>query len=351
MPEEVVNDEEMFERAKTEDFGSGPFVLEEYNKGNSITFSRFEDYHLTAENGDQLPYPDEMTMFVYPDESTMRSEMQSGNLDMLTHGFPTSVYEDLQDSSNLESTSTPSGLCYPMLMNPNAEPFDDQNVRHAIKHAINKEAVLQVAGRGLGVLGQDNYVAPAHRFYTELDDPFGTTSQIEEAQSLLEEAGYSGGIEIETTLKTPSDFGAPIGPSATVMQENCSEAGIEFEIEEVATDYWLSNIEGVGDFYMGLYSFRMIEDNILRQVLHSEGPWNYGFSNEEFDNAIDQARSTTDADERQELYTEAQQIAQMNAGMSVPFFRSAVGLRQEEVRNYEQHPSTLKLDIGDVYLE
>lgn len=351
MPEEVVNDDQMFEDAKTQDFGSGPFVLEEYQQGNVTRFSRFEDYHLTDEDGNQLPYVDEVTMYIYPDESTMRAEIQNGNLDMLHHGYQKSIYEDLSSSSDLVNTSVPSGLCYPMLMNPNAEPFDDRRVRHAIKHAIDKEAILQVAGRGIGVLGQDNFVGPPHRFYTDMDDPFGQTSQIEEAQALLKEAGYSDGLEISTTLKTPAEFGAPIGPSATVIQDNCSKAGIEFEIENVASDYWLSNIEGVGDFYMGLYAFRIVEDNILRQVLHSEGPWNYGFANEEFDSAIDEARVTTDDERRQELYAEAQKAAQMNAGMSVPFFSNQVGLHQERVGNYQQHPAALKLDIHNTYLE
>jgi len=349
MPEEVVNDNELFENARSQDFGCGPFVLEDWEQGNYIELTRFEDYHLTSEDGDELPYLDEFTIYVYPDESTMRSEMENGGLDLLSHEYPNSIYEDLQGSPDIQSTEVPSGLCYPLLMNPNIEPFDDQRVRHAIKHAIDKEAVLQVAGRNLGVLGKDNFVSPAHQYYADLDDPFGSSSQTEEANELLEDAGYSDGLEIPMPLKTPSDFGDPIGPTATIIQDNCSQVGIDIEIEQVSTDYWLSNVEGSGDFYMGLYSYRPVEDEILRQVLHSEGPWNYGFASEEFDEAIDQARVTTDEDERQELFAEAQEIAQMNAGMAVPFFSSANGLYRD-VGNYEQHPSALKFDAHDLYI-
>ena len=350
MPQEVVEDDELFNDAATEDFGSGPFELNEFQRGNFSTYDRFEDYHLTDDDGNQLPYVDELTMHVYPEESTMRAEMQ-GDLDLLTIGYPASVFEDLRDEPGIVDVEAPSGLCYPLLMNPNSEPFDDRRVRHAIKHAVDKTAVLEVAGRGLGTLGKDNFVSPAHRFYADLDDPFGPESQPEEAEALLEEAGYEDGLEIPMPLQTPSDFGAPIRPTAVVIQDNCAEVGIDIEIEEVSTDFWLSNVEGDGDFYMGLYSFRPIEDEILRQVLHSDGPWSYGFANEDFDTAIDQARVTPDESERLELYTEAQEIAQMNAGMIVPYFSDSLGLHKERVINYEEHPSDLKLDIQEVQLE
>jgi len=351
MPEEVVEDDEMFERAQNEDFGSGPFELESFNRSGESTFTRFDGYHLADENGDAYPYFDGAVMNIYPDNTTLTTNLQNNELDLLTNTLPTEVYEQVQDSPGVETAEVPGGLSFPMLMNPNVEPFDNRRVRHAIKHAVDKEGVLQVANDGLGVLAQDNFISPVHQYYADLDDPFGPGAQIEEAQALLEEAGYPDGIDIDLSLVSPNEIDVAIGDSAVAMQDMCAQAGINFEIEQVSSDFWLSNVEGQGDFYMGVYSLRAIEDNILRQVLYSEGPWNYGFENEEFDEAIDAARATTDQQERQEYYTRAQEIAQMNAGMVVPFFSSSIAAYGDYLQNYTEDPTTLKLDIHEFYFD
>lgn len=350
LPREVAEDPEQFEAATNQSYGSGAWNVEEFSRDSGLVVSRSDSWHITSDDGDQLPYADRLTLRIIPEDSSFVNAVRQQEIDVQGKDITPSIYDELTGISGVTGYEKPSGRVYPIFMNPSQGQFADRRIRHAIKYAVDKEAILQVAGRGLGVIGQDNFVSPVHRFYAELPDEFGTGAEIEQAQATLEDAGYSDGIEIETPLITSPEMAREKGQTAVIVQENCEQAGIDIEIQEVSSDFWLSNVEGKGDFYVGIYGLRVVEDSILRQVLHSDGPWNYGWSNTEFDAAIDEARSTTNIDRRRELYERAQRIAQLDAGMLAPYFAASIGIAHDYVQNYKQDPTTLQVPLHDAYL-
>ena len=48
------------------------------------------------------------------------------------------------------------------------KPFDDKRVRQALRYAIDSNAVLKVAHRGLGKPGEHHHVAPVHPEYANI---------------------------------------------------------------------------------------------------------------------------------------------------------------------------------------
>ena len=53
----------------------------------------------------------------------------------------------------------------PMLMD--VPPFNDNNVRLALKYALNREEMLQLILKGHGTVGNDNPVGPSYRYYSK----------------------------------------------------------------------------------------------------------------------------------------------------------------------------------------
>lgn len=84
-PENLANDD-----FATNPIGTGPFVLKEYKEGDHITLARRNDYYLMGEDGQPLPYLDEIYYQILPDDAAKVANLQSGDVDGI----------DLQSSSN-----------------------------------------------------------------------------------------------------------------------------------------------------------------------------------------------------------------------------------------------------------
>jgi peptide/nickel transport system substrate-binding protein len=351
MPKEVVESDDEFEAAANEGFGCGAWVVDSFSRESELVVSAADDWHLASDSDEEYPFADSATQRVISGNTSVLNAIRQEEIDLAGKDISPTIFSELSNISGVETYEVPSGRSYPILMDTTEDSeFSDRALRHAIKYAVNKEAILEVAGGGLGVVGQDNFVSPVHRYFTELPEEFGPGAQPDMARQKLEEAGHPDGIDLDTALVTSPEMSSAMADTAVIAQENCAEVGINFDIEQVSSDFWLSSIEGQGEFYVGIYGLRIIEDKILRQVHHSDGPWNYGWSNEEFDNAIDEARATSDPERRQELYAEAQEIAQMNAGMITPFFQASLGMAQDYVSNYEQDPTSRQLPLYDKHL-
>ncbi len=348
LPRDILEDDSV--SLTNEAYGSGPFVLEEFEQGDRVVVRRNEDYYNTDEAGNQLPFVDEITMRILPESSARLNAVETNETDIITN-VPSDQFERLVSDSDVNTHSTPSGWTYPIIMRLTDEPFDDLRVQHAIKHAMDKEELLEGAARGLGEIGQHNPISSVHRFYEDLEDPFGPGAQIDEAQSLLAEAGYENGLELDFPLYSPSERASEIGQTAVILQDQMSAAGIEFDIEEVTWDRFLSEIEANESFYVSSYGYR-VEDETLRLLLHSEGSWNgTQWDNDEFDELVNEAREVPDEDMRQDMYREIQDMTQRDAGMLVPYSTDQLGATASYVQNYDIDPVGFSMPLETVSLD
>ncbi|MCH9017918.1 MAG: ABC transporter substrate-binding protein, partial [Chloroflexi bacterium] len=116
--------------------GSGPFVLEEYQRGNRYFVTKNADYFKEG-----LPFFDSIDHFIITDTGTLIAHFKAGQLDMMNGGFsnlqPTEYLEldsDTVGSSNGHITAHELGGTFNVLLmvNVKAEPFTDIRVRKAI---------------------------------------------------------------------------------------------------------------------------------------------------------------------------------------------------------------------------
>src|SRR5262245_9810621 len=114
-----------------------------------------------------------------------------------------------------------------------AKPFDDKRVRQALRLAIDSNAVLQLAHRGLGTVGEHHHVSPIHPEYAKLA-PF--QRDVAKAKKLLADAGYPNGIDTEIACK-PDPAVELLAVQALV--EQWKEAGIRVKINVMpSTQFW-----------------------------------------------------------------------------------------------------------------
>jgi len=165
--------------------GTGPFALENWASGESITFKAYDGYWGDAPAYDTL-------VFRWATEGAQRLlELQSGNVDQITNLSPDD-YEVVKDDDNLQFIPIANPNVLYLAMTNTFTPFDDVRVRQAIAMGIDRERIV------------DNFYAegslvPSH--FTPCSLPNGCVGDdwyefdAEAAKALLAEAGYPDGFE------------------------------------------------------------------------------------------------------------------------------------------------------------
>ena len=222
--------------------GSGPFVLDEYQRGNSYKVSKNPDYFK-----DGRPYFDSIDHFIITDTGTLQAQFKAGQIDMQNGGFSSlspTEYKQLADDLKGElilneiSPSFNVGL----MINVKKEPFTDPRVRKAIYLALDRQQ--------LNSLLQDNTAAMATTIFLpgmgytveEAMDWPGLRQpkdeDIAEAKRLLAEAGFPDGF---TTTYDARQVGDYADVCAVVKQQLKDALNIDGEIRthESAAGYAL----------------------------------------------------------------------------------------------------------------
>lgn len=324
-----------FDGISNQPAGSGPFTVAEYSVSDTVVYEAVDDYYKADEDGNQLPYLDKITLSALPEAGPRVTAFEGKEIDVMNR-LPATQWERADNISGSEAVQLEGGWVYPIVMDTTTEPFDDNRVRQAVKFAVDKEGMLDRAQDGKGSLLQHVPLAPSYNYYADLPHKFGTTPQLDEANSLMDEAGYGDGITLDYPLYVLVGIAAPIEPQALVFQENLSEIGIEFEIQTVTIDQF-SDISFQEPFYTQFLGRRAVEDGILFMLLHSDGPWNAdtNFNHAEFDQELEAAMAEMDEEQKRQHYRRCQEIVQDEGGYVVPFVQDRLGAKWNYVGDYE----------------
>jgi len=277
--------------------GTGPFKLVEYVPQDHITYERFDEYW-----GQPLPYLDGMVFKILSEENVRLAALQAGQIKYAA--ISAQGAEQLKNASNIQVLQSPYAWVDLTYVNVSRPPLNDARVRRAMRMAVNTNEMIQKGVFGAGVPSGpvptgygDWYLDPESLPYLEPD--------IEGAKALLAEAGYAGERLVINCSPQYPDFVA----NAVVMQQAFQAIGMNVEINQMewgaqnaaynAKDYDLSNSAN---------TFRPGPDGYIYAYFHTDGNLNSGYSNPELDTLIEQARSTSDHDERVRLYTQIQQM-------------------------------------------
>lgn len=336
-PARVLEDD--YSRFENEDFGTGPMQLVEWEPGDFWRFEANEEYFKEDSEGNQLPYIDELTVIGIGDPIPRVSALEDERADVL-QSLPTRMLPRVDDMEGANSANATSARLINVVLNTDIEPFQDNRVRQAIKYATDFRDML-VAIDERGSVGNQAPVAPMHEFYADdLEDPFGMEANPDQARALLEDAGYGDGIELPDLIydkeATPEKE-----PQAQIFQQNMAEIGIDFELELVTSDTWLSEYWNADDvWYISNWATRIEDTTTMRLGMHSESSWNSArWENEDFDRALEDALAAPSIDERRELLREAQQIAHLEGAWVITTFLDLFGAYNDYLQNYRFFPS------------
>ena len=222
--------------------GSGPFVLDEYQRGNSYKVSKNPDYFK-----DGKPYFDSIDHFIITDTGTLQAQFKAGQIDMQNGGFSSlspTEYKQLADDLKGElilneiSPSFNVGL----MINVKKEPFTDPRVRKAIYLALDRQQINSLLQDNTAAMATTIFLPGMGYTVEEAMDWPGLRQpkdeDIAEAKRLLAEAGFPDGF---TTTYDARQVGDYADVCAVVKQQLKDALNIDGEIRthESAAGYAL----------------------------------------------------------------------------------------------------------------
>ena len=212
--------------------GNGPFIFAEHRENASWTFQANPAF---PEGLGGRPYLDRYVYRIVTDQTTLLTELLTGNLDAYVSPAFDQV-EAIRSSDELEVHRFPSRAFYFVAWNSRRPQLADKRVRMAITKGTNRDDIVAGLLGGYGVVS--NGTVPAgHPFY---DPSLGVDAMAydpDAAEALLDEAGWidrdgdgvresADGVRLSFTIKYPSSI-LLRGSVAVIMQAQLAEIGIE----------------------------------------------------------------------------------------------------------------------------
>ncbi|TIO63275.1 ABC transporter substrate-binding protein, partial [Mesorhizobium sp.] len=100
-------------------------------------------------------YADSIELLTIQDPTARASALMTNSIDIMDRCDP-KIVAVLSKKAGIAITEVAGNLHYTMPMDTTVAPFDNLDVRLALKYAIDREAILKSILRGHGVLGNDH---------------------------------------------------------------------------------------------------------------------------------------------------------------------------------------------------
>jgi peptide/nickel transport system substrate-binding protein len=325
--------------------GTGAFLLEEYAEGERAVFKRREDYWRLGEDGNPLPYLDEV-IYVSTDKDAGVAALQSGQVDSLYDPRP-SDFQALKDNPNLVVRPASTAQALILRMRVDLEPWDDNRVRTALKMAQDRERILQLSYFGEGDLSIDAHVAPVHPEFAEKPIP---EYDPEGAMALMQEYAAEKGIDLplQVTLATKNDQAEP--EIAQALKELALPAGFDITLDITEpSGYWDRWTEV--DLGITSWTHRPLGIMVLPLAYIEEaiGAWNETrWSDDEFETLLREAEGTLDVEARRSIMSQIEDIMQERGPIGNSYWKNVWNITHERFENIVSHPTAYDL-LYDVW--
>ena len=280
--------------------GTGPFSFVSYTPQEGIVLAKNEDYWVEG-----LPILDQVEFKIVGNVDSALLDMQGGSIDMLSY-LTDSQASELKDTFNVEYA--PSNVVQALFLNNDYEPLQDVRVRQAICYALDKDDVNNFVAGGNGTIVSSAMLPTLKDLYVDLNDMYGTSANVEQAKTLLAEAGYADGFDLEIAIPSNYEFHMQTGE---VVVEQLKAVGINATINPVEWNTWLDEVYN-GRNYQATISGITCADltpGYLLGRFQSDSSKNFvNFSSEEYDEVLEKIQLTQDTAERNEYYKQLQTI-------------------------------------------
>ena len=328
--------------------GTGPYTLEQWDRGAQLVFTRYDDYWRGWEDGQ---FETIISRYV-PERATQRLLVEQGDVDIAFH-LTEDDLQALRDNSEVTVFEYAGLKAGHIGFNTTKGLTADPLIRQAIAYAFPRDDMI-AALQDIGLPANGPYPETLiGSFGGELP---GYQYDLDRARELLAEAGHAdGGFSLELVYYN----GWPWEElAATLLQASLQQLNITVDL--VGSEWppmyeRLLKPETAPDMY-GFGSAAWLIDPSAAFGPHfscaSRGTGGYNwmhYCNPELDRLVDQARVTSDPEERLQLYQEATRIVAEDAPWFTTHIEKSAWATGNGIQGMYSNPVWASENIVDFY--
>ena len=306
--------------------GTGPFIVTDWVKQQSVTLERNEDYNSAPADAENTGAArlDAIEWRFIPDAATRYAALQSGDVDVIDNAQPNNI-SSAADIATIEELDSPRpGAANRIELNSGKAPFDDILVREAFIRSVDVTPGIESLFFGTA---ERSYSVLSSIETAGISTPEVFTTDPEEAKALLDEAGWDtidsdgyrtkNGERLSLTFPISTNQSIPAEQSLfEQIQASAKEVGFEVILQPTDLSSWYGALF-TNEYNLVSAPYTKVGADVLRILYHSDSiiPAPSGYyanlaqlSDSALDELLTTASETSDAAERQGLYADAQSI-------------------------------------------
>jgi len=298
--------------------GTGGYTLEKFEPGVRASFKRNPNYFKSGR-----AHFDEVEMISLLDTTARQNAAMNGEVHSISRVDPKTVHL-MKRVSKLKIVEATGTLHYAFQMRVDVAPFDNYDLRMAVKLSVDREQLVQKILLNHGEIGNDHPISTANPYHNSVMpqrkyDP-------DQARFHLKKAGMEG---VKLDLSTSDAAFAGAVDAALLIQDSAAKAGINVNVVREPKDGYWSNVWNKKPWSAVYWSGRPTEDWMFSAAYTAGGKWNdtawhTGAAADRFNKLVVQARAELDTNKRRELYYECQVIVNDDGGALIPMFANYI---------------------------
>jgi len=291
---------------------SGPFTVKAFSPDTSLEIARNDSYW-----GPKAQVAG-MKFVKAADPTAAVTSLRNGDINLLW-GTPLADAPSLEGVEGLQliRPRVPS-QAVTWEMDATSPPFDNVKARQALAYAIDRDAILQAAYYGQGVVSTTNTILadnnPAHASGMQV-----YSYDLEKAKALFAEAGITEGTKL--TWWGLGGAQPEWQASAEILQASLKEIGIDLEIKNSEVAVWVDKFYPAGKSFPNMvvpnYQSVPPEPAFSMNFLLT-GRCECNWDNKEFDGLYEKAVGTVDPVARNEVWAQAQKLENEQVPLITP---------------------------------
>ncbi len=310
--------------------GTGPFTLQNWTQGTSITLDRF-----AASWEASRIYLDRIVFRSVPNFVIGMQRLTVGEIDYID-GLTPDALRQLEGKDGIAIEQARIGRWFSLQWQVDKPPFDNPKLRQAVAYALDRNRINQITMEGKASIS--NGPTPPGLWWSTPDTVvYGYDPA--KAKALLAESGVAPGTTL--TLTTPSD---PLSRRIDqLVAEQLGAIGLQVALQPVATsEFYARVVSRAINFVPENWTQRADPDGLFYILFHSKGFANTtGYNNPEVDRLLDLARQTLDMPTRAKLYGQVTDLVQRDLPYVSLFFSAEFAAYSKKLSGFVWMPDNI----------
>jgi peptide/nickel transport system substrate-binding protein len=302
---------------------TGAYVIKDFEPGVRAFCTRNPNYFKS-----DRAWFDEIEILGINDVNARTNALKTGQIDVMNRCDLKTVHL-FKRMPGIQVMRQDGSKHFTFAMRTDTAPYDNNDVRLALKYAVDREQLLKTILRGYGRVGNDHPISVANRYHA--DELPQRQYDPDKARFHLKKAGLSS-----TTFKFHAAEAAFKGAvdAGVLYREQAAKAGITIDVVREPNDGYWNNVWMKKPFCAVFWAGRSTEDMMFSTAYAKGVAWNDTFwDHARFNELLVAARAELDEKKRRGMYVEMQRIVSDEGGAVVPMFSADLSAASDKIQH------------------